>query len=732
MPRSIYDTTSDDPFLEVIATEKDYLRRKFRQDLTDPSTGLGRKRLANEIDALYCKAVREKTPWPLAKAAAFALLAEKQSIGVSPLDWFPAIAIYDRLDRPISSFIQRRAAAVNKESIPADVMKLWQDGNESGKWSIWQDFDHSVPNWESLVEMGFPALAERLGRLSVKGDALHDALGIASAALLGAIKRFERQCEKVLAQNPHSVRLEEELSSLRRLGAGAPETAYDVLLFIWIYFFFSEHLEGVQCRSLSNIDTILWPYYKRDVERGRTTEALFREQFRHFLWQWGSVANYWNQPVGIGGTDAGGGTLFNPLSRIILDVADECNLPSPKFLARVSPSTPRDIFFKLLDMARRRRSVAFIGDMGAYAALKKWWKATDVECAKMTVHGCYEFSLADGANTTGAGHLNLASPIWEILDLPSALFPADFPSLVAKYKSILKERIGQVLSIALWSESVLDRVNPALLFTLTHAHAIEKRLDAFANGCPRGNNSSILAVGFATAVDSLLAMRDILYTGGGTTPERLREILKNNWKGEELLRAEVLRSKAKWGNNDAGANALGAEIALFVSSEINGKPNARGGIFLASGHTARQHIEMGRKTGATPDGRLESEELSKNVSPSMGAESEGVTALVKSAASSSALVLPGDYPLDVMLHPSAASGEDGLCAMKALVDVFHKNGGSVIQFTVFSPEELKDAVSRPDAYANMQVRVCGWNVLWKDLPHEERIAYLKRALAVTA
>ena len=42
-------------------------------------------------------------------------------------------------------------------------------------------------------------------------------------------------------------------------------------------------------------------------------------------------------------------------------------------------------------------------------------------------------------------------------------------------------------------------------------------------------------------------------------------------------------------------------------------------------------------------------------------------------------------------------------------------------------EELKDAQRHPEKYENLQVRVCGWNVRWNDLPKVEQDAYIRRA-----
>ena len=77
--------------------------------------------------------------------------------------------------------------------------------------------------------------------------------------------------------------------------------------------------------------------------------------------------------------------------------------------------------------------------------------------------------------------------------------------------------------------------------------------------------------------------------------------------------------------------------------------------------------------------------------------------------------------------PSVCHGEKGLKAMRSLVEIFHRNSGSVIQFTVFSAQELKDAQLHPEKYENLQVRVCGWNVRWNDLCKSEQDAYIRRA-----
>jgi formate C-acetyltransferase len=760
--RGYADTTWWDPYVENITDTDTYLRRKFRQDVTDKTTGIGTQAIKKRLTEIVAAGKASGEPWRITKAKCFAAQALEMSIDVSPLDWFPAISIWNRNDRPIYSARGGRGGEMNAK-LPAWVRKEWHEGNREGAWNMWQDFDHSVPDWRVILPLGFPGMKKRLEKYFVAGDPFYEGLKIAMDAMMAGLDRFIAQGKKNLAVavncDPpegggtrgraaiHCGRLQKEIACLERLRNGPPQTAYDMMMFVWLYFFWSEHLDGFQCRSLTELDVFLTPYYDADIAAGRTTEAEFREHLKHFLWQWGSISNYWNQPVGLGGTNADGTSAFNHVSKIILEVMDACNLTTPKFLVKIAPNTPEWVMDKMMDMARRHRSLSFTGEVPLSNALKKWQGASDDDCRKAVMTGCYEFQLHDGANQTGVGHVNFLKPIEKMLveavggngrdaRCPSAtgkmpvvpvLWSQSFNSFKAEYLRRLAATTTRCREIAFEFEKVLGDVNPADLMTIATEHALKTRKDGFMNGCPRGNSSAILAVGPGTAVDALLAIKEIVYEKKEMSLAELGKVMAENWKGHEPLRLRMLRSKRKWGNNDQEANALGAELIDCYAAQLNGKPNSRGGIFLASGHCARQFIDLGRRTGATPDGRRKGDEMSKNLSPTMGVDTEGATALVATLAASDSTKLPGDYPLDLMLHPSVCAGKKGLDVMKALVRQFHANGGSVIQFTVFSAEELRDAQAHPERYENLQVRVCGWNVRWNDLSKAEQDTYICRA-----
>ena len=717
------------PPVSTLTNADRYVEWKWRMDVTDPSTGIDSKTAQARVMKL-ARELEPKEPWCVVKATLYAYLCDNLAIGVSPHDWYPALAVWNRYQRPLRPVVTRRNAEIFAKFNPEEARKM-EAGNRTGKWTFWKDFDHSVPEWEKNLKLGFPGMKRRMEE-NRRDTPRYRALGITADATLRLLDRYiacgEAQLKSRVAEPDGYDRLAAQVASLRRLRAGAPQTAYDVMQFIVLYFFCSEHLDVIQCRSLSIIDVVLWPYYRDDLAAGRTTEAEFRDQFRHFLWQWGSVDNYWGQPVTMGGTQADGTTAYNPLSRVILDVVDECALPTPKFHLKIADNTPRDILFRTLDMVRRHRSFSFCGEKPIRRILTHYG-CTEDEARRFYTKGCYEFCCPEGANGTGVGYVSLLKPVEELLASAAsgAFAAATYGEFEQAYLDRLVATMREATEIAAAFERHLDDVNPANVTTLAVEHAVKTGRDAFADGASRGNNTSILTVALGTAVDALMAVREIVYEKREMTLDGLGRLMAANWAGREDLRLRMLRSKRKWGNDDAEANAAAARISKALSAAVNGKPNSRGGKFFVSGHCARQFVLQGERIGATPDGRKAGEEVSKNLSPTMGADTEGVTALIRTLGSLDSIDWPGDFPLDVMLLPYTVAGEKGLETMASLVHEFFDRGGAMIQFNVFDAEELKDAQAHPEKYENLQVRVCGWNVRWNDLPRKEQDAYIRRA-----
>ena len=192
-----------------------------------------------------------------------------------------------------------------------------------------------------------------------------------------------------------------------------------------------------------------------------------------------------------------------------------------------------------------------------------------------------------------------------------------------------------------------------------------------------------------------------------------------------------LIGRLRW--TDKGAAAVCARRYRFVSpawelgKKINLRPNARGGIYEASGHCAWTFITLGERTGATPDGRFAGDEMSKNLSPTMGMDRNGVTALIRSVTQIDPTIFPAGLTLDVMMHPATVQGGEGLTAMRGLLFTYLLNNGIAMNINIFDANVLEDAQRHPERYEGLQVRVCGWNVRFNDLSRKEQDAYIERA-----
>ena len=152
--------------------------------------------------------------------------------------------------------------------------------------------------------------------------------------------RIEALCRLPKGTEHFMSDLHGESEAFEHILVAPPATAYEALVFQWSYFFLSEHVDNLQVRSLGAMDILYAPLYRADLAAGRTTPDEFRRDLAYFWWQWGSVDNYWGQPVALGGTKADGTTEYNEVSDLVLDVHDELALPRRRCSSR-SPPTRR-------------------------------------------------------------------------------------------------------------------------------------------------------------------------------------------------------------------------------------------------------------------------------------------------------------------------------------------------------------------------------------------------------
>ena len=708
----------------AIADEAAYLKWKWRTNLADPKTGLDndalRAGVKKIVDESGWKAGKED--WYDVAARCFDFLVDNVAIGFSKYDGFPAISAWDRHSRPMNAVLWSHAADVDAKYSPglrAAIHKM----DKEGRSTIGKDFDHSAPDWVDILRLGFPGMKARADSYT-QDTPFYRAERKAAAAMMRFLDRLIATAKA--HPDAGSRWMKREIDSLERLRTGPPESVFDIMEFTMVYFILSEPLNYFQVRTFDNIDVRWWPYYQADLAAGRTTEEQFREDFRHFIWQFGSIDNYWGHPVYLGGTNKDGTSAYNPLSLIILDVVEKTALPTPKFQLKMAKNTPDEIWWKALDMLRKHAPLCLMSEDNMARSMKPVG-LTDEECRDLLIWGCFEYLPRAKGNCTSACRINLPQPVIEIMAKAAKgeFSAATFDDFKREYFRILHDNTDRTVALQRENESHLAEVNPALVLSLALGSAMEKGVDAFSLGY-KYNFTAIAECGFATAVDSLLAVKEFVYDRKAVALDELGRILAADWQGHEELRLRMKNSKFKWGCGNPEADALAKEVIEGFTSRFVGKPNSRGGKFVCYGLQSRSFIHQGLHAGATPDGRRKGEFFSKNMAPNVGAETEGITGSIASYGA----VAPENFPCgsiyDVMIHPSTVSGEKGLRVFRTLVERFYAGGGVALNINVVSPETLRDAQKYPEKYENLQVRVAGWNIRWNDIPRKEQDEYIAR------
>lgn len=704
----------------------------------DESTGLSDEQIHEGL-ARLTESMKGQ-PHPIIKAHAVAFVLDHTRIDVNAHDWFVGLWSWGRL--PDKYTVNPWYEAVTENAVQAFGRNRRKELGQCGAATMPLDFDHTVPDYDSMLALGFPGLLQRLedswqttARPTKKQEIFYRAAKTEYEAILRLLDRLHAlACTKTF---PKAARIAACLDSLRK---GAPGNTYEVLQLIYLYFMISESVEHYQVRSLGyGLDATVYPYYARDLETGSFTREELTEILAGFLLQFYAMGNYWGQPAYLAGTNPDGSTKVNDVSYLLLDIFDALQLNNPKLQIKISDSTPRDFLDKALEMVRGgMNNMVFVNEDTAVRAMMRSG-ATYEQALDCVIKGCYEYALKREAIAISYSTFSALKPVSLVfhngMDLNTGIQVGIRTGDVTKIKTFeefyraYRAQFAAVIKDALaWldlTEPCIHEVNPTTLFSVTIPRCVENLRCANDGGIT--NISNVWLNGLGSAVDALMAVKELVFDRKVTTLAQLRAALEANWEGYEVLRLRALNCKHKYGNGDPVADSYANAIHQFFAQQFAGHRNPWGGHYEYELHSARSFVEMGSRTEATPDGRFAGQETSKNASPTPGADKKGVTALIRSATAMDLSLADSGACLDCMLHPSAVQGSDGLAALRAILKTYCDRGGASIHFNIFSSELLRAAQKDPEKYRNLQVRVCGWNTRWVDMSEKEQEAYILRA-----
>lgn len=603
------------------------------------------------------------------------------------------------------------------------------------EFSIYPDFSHSSPDWDFIVKHGLVGIRKILSekeKLAKNKNFYQNAIKIIDA-IFDVMKRFILVYEK----DSHKLAARFAADNLKALIKHEPQTLAQALHLFLIIYWVVDRIEAVGVRSFGRMDKTLLHLYESDLESGAYTKQDEEKIIAFFFGHLNAMNNPYNIPLCLGGCDGENGGI-SVLTREMLRIHTEMKLYSPKLQLRVSESTPDDLLRQVLTTIRSgNNSYVIENDKTVIAALMKI--GIDYNDAKNYLPiGCYEPSVPGcELPCTSNGSLIIPHAVQRAIgvdaveekyrgDAPIGEYE-NFESFYQRVKLYFKETADLALSLM---NTIIDPVCSyaltAPLYSVLFPPCIESGIDLYDGGAKYNNNSMCL-IGFSTAIDSILAIKQLVFDEKKYTLTDVRKMLNSNWEGFEKERLYILNRCPKYGNGDEFADKLTADFTSYCINLVNGRPNRRGGVFRVGLWSIQSNQSLGRFTGATADGRKKGEPINQNLSPSIGMDKNGVTALIKSVTSVDATLAPNGAVLDLMLHPSSVHGEKGMDAFMALIKLFLEKGGQAIQVNVLDSETLREAQLNPEKFSTLQVRVCGWNAYFTNLTKQEQDIFIKTA-----
>ena len=728
-----------------------HLLAQFQNVPYEPDTGLSPQELEREVESYL--AAHADQPRVLQKAHVYRIVVTRGQICVDPQDWF-----VDKLNH--GSLVRKvRDRWVAEAKAAADVREdHWFPRLEQiGAFKAYYlDLGHISPGWEKIFGLGLSGLIaearayrEALGEAATAEQiAFYEAVEIVYNATIELAGRFARLARRRAHElddvyPDRAARLREIASTCERVPAHPPETLHQALQFHWLMHELIE-MDGQLVRSAGHLDRTFYPYYRADLEAGRLSREQAKELIKFFWFK--HHARTQGRDNGKNFVFAGqypdGSEVTNELTDLALEAYEELYTPDPKLSIRFTPSTPEWLYRRVADLIRRGyNSFVLMNDVPAVEALVQRGKTLQDARFYLPI-GCYEPAVeGKEVGCTMNITVNLAKGVELALNDgrdplsgrqigPHTGDPRTFTSFDQVFEAYTQQMdalLTRTFGYMRAHEATWPEVNPSPLIAATIDDCLARGRD-IGQGGARYNSVGAVGAGLANAADALLAVQQAVFDEGRLTMAELLDALQGDYQGREATRHYLLNRVQKWGNGDPEADRMARRIADQYCDKIHTFENGRGGGCQAALFTLTAQWTFGQLTGALPDGRKAHEPLAPGVGAGHGRDKKGVTALIESVTRLDFTQTPNGAVLDVMLHPSALRGPEGLEGFVSLIRTFFARGGYAVQFNVVNPDTLRDAQRHPERYSTLQIRVTGWSVFFVELSREEQDTFIARCV----
>jgi trans-4-hydroxy-L-proline dehydratase len=582
------------------------------------------------------------------------------------------------------------------------------------------------------------------------------AMEIAADALIIFANRYSMKLYEE-SHNEKNKDRKDELETMAgicdRIPENAPNTFWEALQYYWfVHLGVISELNTWDSFNPGRLDQHLYPFYKRDIESG----LLDKEGAKTLLQAFWIKFN--NQPappkvgvtskesntytdfclINVGGLNSKGEDALNELTYLILDVIEEMRLLQPSSMVQISKKNPDQLVRRALDIIKTGygQPSLFNTDSIIQEMLRQGKSIVDARnggasgCVETGAFGKESYILTGYFNLTKILEITLNNGIDSRSGKQLGMQTGD-PKTFQTFDELLEaytKQINYFVDIKIKGNLIIERLYaellPAPFISLLIDDCIAKGID-YNNGGARYNSSYIQGVGIGTTTDSLTSLKYNIFDKKKFSMEEFLSALSQNFEGFDDLKNILLNETPKYGNDDDYADEVLKSVFEIYFSAIDGRPNTKGGHFRINLLPTTSHVYFGNVTGATPDGRLSGLPVSEGISPVQGADINGPTAVLKSAAKIDHLRTGGTL-LNQKFSPQIFEGEDSINKIISLIRSYFKMDGHHIQFNVVDAETLREAQKRPENYKDLIVRVAGYSDYFVDLTPELQEEIIRR------
>lgn len=527
----------------------------------------------------------------------------------------------------------------------------------------------------------------------------------------------------------------------RKVPMNGAETFREAVQSFYFYQVFIFMEQNAAAYNPGRMDQILYPYYKADLAAGRITpdeaqeilNCLWIKFSEPCLFQDQTSAEYASgypmfQNLCVGGVDYAGRDAVNDVSYMILQATMDVQLYQPSLSVRYSAGkNPNAFLRKIVDLiALGTGFPAFHNDEAGIRMLMN--KGIPLrEALDWNPGGCVETNLSGRLRHYSAlADINLGSVVEFVFtdgrcrksgDIISARTgnPANFDTY-EKFLAAVKDQLRYAVRIVVKASHIIDEIclnrpSPALSFSFEEC--VKNARDYAWGGAKYNTGNGIICIGVADLINSVAAVKNLVYETKSLTMPRLLDALSCDFEGMEDVR-RLCENAPKYGNDDPDVDEIAADLFTFIADEIENYSSKFGrmtpGILPVSGNTP-----FGLEVGALPSGRRAWKPLADGVSPSGGTDMHGPTAVFKSVSK-----IPHDRfvqgtLLNMKIAPEMLHSENGAAQLMALLKSMCTLGVYHVQFNVVDQAKLIDAQKHPEQYTGLLVRVAGYTAFFVEL-----------------